>query len=80
MLSSKKILWYEVWVEDGVLPHAVLFLWANVDGTFEIYDPITEKIQFNTSEYGKAASWLWEDEYVQVDGRMEEDYLELYPL
>lgn len=67
-----KLLWYEVWVDEGICPPYVLLLLCREGAAvFEIYDPMESRVAHQALTYEAARNWLLEDEYTQVQGRME---------
>jgi len=62
--------WYEVWVDDALIPPYTLLLMCQRDESLAIFDQVEQKIVFETSSYDEARNWLLEDEYCQVMGRM----------
>ncbi len=67
-----KLLWYEVWTEEGISPPYVLLLLCWESATvFEIYDPVERRVAHQALTYDAARNWLLEDEYTQVHGRMQ---------
>jgi len=61
----------ELWVDPIVFPPRILMLIGNKEGTYSIYDPIHQyKSVFTSASYDEAHSWLLEDEYERVDGRL----------
>jgi hypothetical protein len=66
-----QIIWYEVWVDEGLFPPYILLLLAlNVENKFEVYDPMEKRVVISESTYENAKNWLLEDEYILVNGRM----------
>ena len=65
--------WYEVWVDESPgLPY-LLILHATRTG-FRILDPQEGcRVVLETSDLDKARTFLMEDEYTLVDGRMYQD-------
>ncbi len=65
--------WYEIWSDESFeLPY--LLILKRQKGKFIVIDPRENNtIIFESSCYGKAKSWLIEDEYLLVTGRMQED-------
>jgi len=61
----------ELWVDPIVFPPRILMLVSNKQGNSWIYDPAANyKPIFSSSTYDDAHSWLLEDEYERVDGRL----------
>lgn len=61
--------WYEVWADEGIFPPYVLLVFGR-GGAFEVYDPIEKRTAYQASTYEDTKNWLLEDEYTQVQGRM----------
>jgi glyoxylate utilization-related uncharacterized protein len=62
-------LWYEVWVDEGILPPYLLLLIFS-EGKYSVYDPVVKSVVFASDSYESARVWLLEDEYTKVEGRM----------
>ncbi|ACK73408.1 conserved hypothetical protein [Gloeothece citriformis PCC 7424] len=61
----------ELWVDLIVFPPRLLMLVGDKHGKSYIYDPVEKyKLIFSGSTYEEAHSWLLEDEYERVDGRL----------
>jgi hypothetical protein len=67
---SDQVAWVEVWLDLSTL--YVLILRENA-GRPEIYDPIEKRVIERFDRYEDACSWLWEDEYTRVEGRLTAD-------
>lgn len=65
-----ELSWYEVWADEGIFPPYVLLVCGRGGATFEVYDPIEKRTAYQASTYEDAKNWLLEDEYTQVQGRM----------
>lgn len=61
----------ELWIDPIVFPPTILMLIKNKNNQFNICDIANHnKVIFSTSNYDEANSWLLEDEYERVDGRL----------
>ena len=61
----------ELWVDPIVFPPRILMLVGGKNSKFCIYDPSANyKLLFLSSSYDQAHSWLLEDEYERVDGKL----------
>ncbi|MDQ2100648.1 MAG: hypothetical protein QQW96_23760 [Tychonema bourrellyi B0820] len=61
----------ELWVDPIVFPPRILMLVGDKNSKCCIYDPSANyKLLFLSSSYDQAHSWLLEDEYERVDGRL----------
>ncbi len=61
----------ELWVDPIVFPPRVLMLVGSKNGNCCIYDPSANyQPKFVSSTYDEAHSWLLEDDYERVDGRL----------
>lgn len=61
----------ELWVDPIVFPPRILMLVGGKNSKCGIYEPsLNYKLLFLSSSYDEAHSWLLEDEYEQVDGRL----------
>jgi len=61
----------ELWVDPMVFPSRILMLVGEQISKCCIYDSLANyKLLFLSSSYDKAYSWLREDEYERVDGRV----------
>jgi len=61
----------ELWVDPIVFPPRILMLVGEQISKCCIYDSSANyKLLFLSSSYDKADSWLGEDEYERVDGRL----------
>jgi hypothetical protein len=61
----------ELWIDPIVFPPTILMLIKNKDNQFNICDIANNnKVIFSTSNYNEANSWLLEDEFERVDGRL----------
>lgn len=61
----------ELWIDPIVFPPRLLMLVSEKEGKCCIYDPTEQyKSIFSSSTYEGCHSWLLEDEYERVDGRL----------
>ena len=61
----------ELWVDPIVFPPRILMLVGGKNSKCCIYEPSANyKPLFFSSSYDEAHSWLVEDEYERVDGRL----------
>ncbi len=66
--------WYEVWVDEGkTMPYLLLLLpqQGSQAGVIVVDPNENYRIVHQAANYESAKLWLLEDEYTQVDGRME---------
>ena len=61
----------ELWVDGMVFPPRILMLVSEKNDQFSIYDP-SRNYQpiFTSTTYDQAHSWLLEDDFERVDGRL----------
>jgi len=61
----------ELWVDLIVFPPRILMLVGGKNSKCGIYEPsVNYKLLFLGASYDEAHSWLLEDEYERVDGRL----------
>jgi len=61
----------ELWVDSIVFPPRILMLVSDNDGKCGVYDPgANYQLKFSSLSYDEAHSWLLEDDYERVDGRL----------
>ncbi|MFB2875540.1 MULTISPECIES: hypothetical protein [Floridanema] len=61
----------ELWVDPIVFPPRILMLVSDNDGKCGVYDPSANyQLKFSSLTYDEAHSWLLEDDYERVDGRL----------
>ena len=61
----------ELWIDPIVFPPRILMLVGGQNGKCCIYDSSANyKLLFLSSSYDEAHSWLLEEEYERVDGRL----------
>ncbi len=64
-------LFVELWIDAIIFPPRILMLIKDNQGQYNIYDPTQEyKSIFSSNNYDEVNSWLLEDEYERVDGRV----------
>lgn len=61
----------EVWIDPMLSPPYILLLLSDPSGECRVYDP-TEgyRIVFTSTTYDEAQTWLLEDEYEPIEGRL----------
>ena len=61
----------ELWVDGIIFPPRILMLVSQKNGQCSIYDPSANyQAIFTSKSYDQAHSWLLEDDYERVDGRL----------
>jgi hypothetical protein len=61
----------ELWIDPIIFPPTILMLIKDHNNQFMIYDIAHKnKLIFSSTTYDEAHSWLIEDEYERVDGRL----------
>ena len=61
----------EVWIDPMLSPPYILLLLCESEGNCQIYDPAQSyKVIFSSNSYDAAKSWLLEDEYEPIEGRV----------
>jgi hypothetical protein len=61
----------EVWIDPMLSPPYVLLLLGTFDGRYCIFDPAESyAVVFSSTTYDEAQTWLLEDEYEPVEGRL----------
>ncbi|BCL35607.1 hypothetical protein NSMS1_20540 [Nostoc sp. MS1] len=61
----------EVWIDPMFSPPYIVLLLCDSKQNCQIYDPAQGyKIVFSSSNYEAAKSWLLEDEYEPIEGRL----------
>ncbi len=61
----------EVWIDPMLSPPYVLVLLGDSSGCCRVYDPSEKhRVVFSSTTYEEAQTWLLEDEYEPVEGRL----------
>ncbi len=61
----------EVWIDLTLSPPYVLLLLGDSAGSCRVYDPAEGyKVVFTSASYDEAQTWLLEDEYEPIEGRL----------
>lgn len=61
----------ELWIDTIVFPPRILMLIGDNNGKYNVYDPAQQyKSIFFSNDYEEVNSWLLEDEYERIEGRM----------
>jgi hypothetical protein len=61
----------ELWIDAIIFPPRILILVGDNQGNFNVYDTTNQyKSIFSTNNYDEVNSWLLEDEYERVNGRI----------
>ncbi len=61
----------EVWIDPMLSPPYVLLLLGDPVGHCRVHDPAENyKVVFSSATYDEAQTWLLEDEYEPVEGRL----------
>lgn len=61
----------EVWIDSMLFPPYILLLLSDPSGSCRVYDPAEGyKVVFSSANYDDAQTWLLEDEYEPVEGRL----------
>lgn len=61
----------EVWIDPMLSPPYVLLLLGDPAGNCRVHDPAENyKVVFSSATYHEAQTWLLEDEYEPVEGRL----------
>jgi hypothetical protein len=61
----------EVWIDPMLFPPYTLLLFGDSSGSCHVYDPAEGyKVVFSSRTYDEAQTWLLEDEYEPVEGRL----------
>jgi hypothetical protein len=77
-LAPVKTEWdfIEVWIDPLLSPTYLLLLMGEPSGNCRIHDPSDGyKVVFSSDTYDEAQTWLLEDEYEPVEGRLSESEL-----
>jgi hypothetical protein len=61
----------EVWIDPMLSPPYILLLLGDSSGSCRVYDPAEGyKVVFSSASYDEAQTWLLEDEYEPIEGRL----------
>ena len=61
----------EVWIDPMLTPPYILLLLGNSSGNCRVYDPAENyKVVFTGTTYNETETWLLEDEYEPIEGRL----------
>ena len=61
----------EVWIDPMLSPPYILLLLGEPSGGCRVYDPAEGyKVVFTSASYDEAQTWLLEDEYEPIEGRL----------
>lgn len=61
----------EVWIDPILSPPYILLLLGDPAGSCRVHDPAENyKVVFSSATYDEAQTWLLEDEYEPVEGRL----------
>ena len=61
----------EVWIDPMLSPPYILLLLGNSSGDCQVYDPAEKyKVVFTGTTYRETETWLLEDEYEPIEGRL----------
>lgn len=61
----------EVWIDPMLSPPYLLLLLGDPAGSCRVHDPAANyKVVFSSATYDEAQTWLLEDEYEPVEGRL----------
>lgn len=61
----------EVWIDPMLSPPYILLLLGDPAGSCRVHDPAENyKVVFSSATYDEAQTWLLEDEYEPVEGRL----------
>jgi len=61
----------EVWIDPLLFPPYILLLVSDPSGSCHVYDPAEGyKVVFSSASYDEAQTWLLEDEYEPIEGRL----------
>lgn len=61
----------EVWIDPILLPPYILLLVSDLSGSCRVHDPAEGyKVVFTSANYDEAQTWLLEDEYEPIEGRL----------
>ena len=66
----------EVWIDPLLSPPYLLLLMGEPSGSCRVHDPADGyKVVFSSATYDEAQTWLLEDEYEPIEGRLTESAL-----
>lgn len=66
----------EVWIDPLLSPPYLLLLMGEPSGSCRVHDPADGyKLVFSSATYDEAQTWLLEDEYEPIEGRLTESAL-----
>lgn len=61
----------EVWIDPMLSPPYILLLLGDLAGNCRVFDPAKSyRVVFSSATYDEAQTWLLEDEYEPVEGRL----------
>ena len=61
----------EVWIDPLLSPPYLLLLMGEPSGSCRVHDPADGyKVVFSSATYDEAQTWLLEDEYEPIEGRI----------
>jgi hypothetical protein len=61
----------EVWIDPMLSPPYILLLLCDSEDNCQVYDPMQGyKVVFSNNNYDAVKSWLLEDEYEPIEGRL----------
>jgi hypothetical protein len=61
----------EVWIDPMLFPPYILLLLSDPSGSCRVYDPAEGyKVVFSSASYDETQTWLLEDEYEPIEGRL----------
>ena len=61
----------EVWIDPMLSPPYILLLLGDSSGNCHVHDPAEGyKVVFTGANYDEAQTWLLEDEYEPIEGRL----------
>jgi hypothetical protein len=69
----KKYPWFEIWFDYQEPPYLLILLPDMQETRFDVYDPLEDRVCHSAKTYEDACSWLWEDEFRRVEGRIGAD-------
>ncbi len=73
VLDPAKANWdfVEVWIDPMLTPPYILLLLGDSSGCCCVYDPAENyKVVFTGATYNETETWLLEDEYEPIEGRL----------